>query len=547
MEVKNLKLVPSREYENFRASPVAFFCAEYAFNDDFAFAGGLGILASDFILQASENGLPLVAIGLWYGGPKNQAGEEYSLLLDNGKPFTVDIPCAGKVIKTNVWTRYFGKSAVLCLLDTNNQENSPENQAITNRLYDSNLNYRLEQEIVLGIGGVRLLENLGIKPKVYHLNEGHTAFAAFELLARSLKENKTTDLSEALDNVKKKIVATKHTIFSIAGEVITKNQLTTLFGPYLADLKLSVDDIFKLGENKNDPTTFSTTQFLLNCAGKQNGVSKLHTVAEKIPHPSSILFPITNGIYEKRWQADFWRIADQGSEIPDKTAWEVRQKLRERLVHFVKEKTEALLDPEACTIVWARRFTAYKRPELLFSDLERLKRICSGPNKVQFIISGKAHILDVEGLRSVETIKALANDSAFKNKIVYIEDYSVAVAMELVSGADVWLNTPKRGFEACGTSGMKAGLNGAVQASVSDGWIDEVDWSGIGFILPVENTDKALYDVLENEIIPIFYKKNDADLPLDWIKRVRLTRNIIKSNFTAKRMLNDYLTKAYIL
>ncbi len=436
----------------------------------------------------------------------------------------------------------------LLLLDTNILENSPENQVVTEHLYDSNLETRLKQGLLLGIGGVRLLSQLGITPSIYHLNEGHTAFAGFELIVERMANDGTGNVEAALASIKERVTATKHTIFSIAGFSMDEDKFVLLVGPYCKKNNISVRDIFKLGEDKNVEKVFSTTQFLLNCAQRQNGVSVLHTVFEKLAHPESVLFPITNGVYQKRWQAEAWLRGLKGeARLADETMWEIKQNLRKRLVNFVAKKTGVRLDPDACTIVWARRFTKYKRPKLLFSDPPRLKNLCAHSAKVQFIISGEAHESDVAGQKMVDEIKAITKNPVFNNHVVYLEDYSITVATELALGADVWLNTPERGFEACGTSGMKAGLNGALEASVSDGWINEVDWSNIGFILSENDTAQSVYDTLEKEIIPLFYVRSPKGLPLEWIRRMRDTQSIVESGFTAKRMLHDYLTKAYMV
>lgn len=531
-------------------APVAFFCAEYAFSDEdpSMYAGGLGVLAGDFVLEAADEGLPFVAVGLWYGASVSEQEKDFSIITKNGVPVIVEVPCGGRIVRARVWSRCFGKSVFLLFLDTNIVENLPEDRIITNHLYDSNFQTSVKQEIILGIGGVRLLSKLGMQPSVYHLNEGHTAFAAFELLVQNMIKNKIKDAREATNDIKGKIVATKHTIFSLAGSNMNEVEFDALVGAYCRENGIEAGDMFRLGEHSNDKKVFSTTKFLLNCAQRQNGVSILHTVFEKLAHPKSILFPITNGIFVKRWQAGEWRIepTDKTRSI-NETIWNIKRSLREKMVKFVTTQTEATLDPDACTVVWSRRFARYKRPELLFSDLERLKQICSGDLKVQFIISGQAHESDIEGQKTVEKIKTIVKNPVFKNKIVYLTNYSIPVAKELVLGADVWLNTPERGFEACGTSGMKAGLNGALQVSTSDGWIDEVNWSNVGFILPGDDTAKAIYDVLEKEIIPLFYTRGLEKLPLEWIRRMRDTQNIIQSGFTTKRMLRDYLTKAYLV
>ena len=546
MDVKTLKFEAQQRYKDLEDNPIAFFCAEYAFDEDSSmYAGGLGVLAGDFILESAEEGLPFVGIGLWYGGPRSPIrAKEFSLLEQDGSPVLVEVLCGEDNIKARIWARHFGKSTWLLLLDTNFSENKEQNQSISEHLYDPDFQARIRQEMLLGVGGVKLLQSLGLKPSIYHLNEGHTAFAGLELIAEEAKRLGTTDAALALNSVKKKIVATKHTILAVAGGGISEDEFNKLVQPYCEKNNISVSDVFKLGEHTEIKKVFSTTQFLLNCAERQNGVSILHTASEKKVHPQSTLFPITNGIYDKRWQAEAWH-KEKDPLFNDKEIWSIRKNLRERLVNFVNERTRAELDPNVCTIVWARRFAKYKRPELLFSNLERLKSICSNKLKVQFIISGKAHESDPIGQKMVEKIKSVTKDNDFKNKIVYINDYSISIATELVLGADVWLNTPERGFEACGTSGMKAGLNGALQASISDGWIDEVDWSDTGFILKEGDTAKLLYDTLEKEIIPLFYDRDRSGLPVEWIRRVRETQKIVESGFTTKRMLNDYLTKAY--
>ena len=550
MDVKTLIFESAPEYKRLENAPVAFFCAEYALDEDLSmYAGGLGVLAGDFILEASDENLPFVAIGLWYGGSKNvERTKNFSILERNGAPIVIEVLCGEKLVKTRVWARRFNKSAYLLLLDADIPENSPESQMVTNHLYDSNFQTSMKQEMLLGIGGVRILSELGITPSVYHLNEGHTAFAAMELLIRNLKDNRKKSIQTAIAVIKKKIVATKHTIFSLVGSSIDEKLFNELVGPYCQENNIAVSDMFKIGENKNIKKVFSTTQFLLNCAQRQNGVSILYTVFEKIAHPDSILFPITNGVFVKRWQAEEWYAdAQYKTQFTDEAMWKTKRGLRERLVNFVAAKTGVNLDPDACTVVWSRRFARYKRPELLFSDLDRLKQICLSDSKVQFIISGQAHESDLGGQEAIEKIKKITADPMFKNKVVYLSDYSITMAKELVLGADVWLNTPERGFEACGTSCMKAGLNGALQMSTSDGWVDEVNWSNIGFILPGDDTAKAIYDVLEREIIPLFYKRGSVGLPLEWIKRMRDTQNIVESGFTARRMLHDYLTKSYLL
>lgn len=545
MDVKALIFDSTEEFKHLESTPVAFFCAEYAFDEDTSmYAGGLGVLAGDFILESADEKLPFVAIGLWYGGPKDASrAKEFSILEKDGIPVIIEVPCEEGLIKARVWVRKFGTSVYMMLLDTNISENSTENQGVTLHLYDLNFQVRVKQTMVLGIGGVRLLSSVGITPSVYHLNEGHTAFGALELVLEQLKNSE--NVAKAVELAKEKIVATKHTIFSIAGPAMHDDELDFFIGKYCRDVGISVGDIFRLGARKDIEHVFSTTQFLLNCAKRQNGVSVLHTVFEKKTHPSSMLFPITNGVYQKRWQAkDF---EGDNKELSDEKIWQTKFELRKKLVDFVNTTTGSSLSYDLCTIVWARRFASYKRPNLIFSDISRLKKFFTGTEPIQFIISGKAHPSDTEAIKVVEQIKLLSKDSSWNGRIAYLPDYSINLADKLVKGADVWLNTPDRGFEACGTSGMKAGLNCALEASVSDGWIDEVDWSGVGFVLPEVDTANATYDIIEKDIIPLFNKRNSKHLPIEWINRMRKTKDIVESGFTAKRMLRDYLKKSYMV
>lgn len=544
LDVKSLVFRSYHPYEKLEKSPIAFVCAEYALDDDSGmYAGGLGVLAGDMVFEAADEGLPFIGLGLWYGGAKvEERKKKFSLLMDGLSPVMINIPCEQGLIRAHVRVKLFGRSTWLALLDTNISENSEGDRKILEHIYDPDFYTRLKQGIILGLGGMRLLEKLSINPSVYHLNEGHTAFAALELVVREAGKSATKDVAGAVKIVREKIAATKHTIFSEAGTRTHRDDFARLLGPYLSSVGISEDDIFALGTS-SEVHDFSTTQFLINCAARQNGVSAIHVAFEKQVHPLSKLMPITNGVHKNRWQA---RELEKGTTgWLDKRLSDAKSLLRKRLVDFVNEKTGSTLSASTCTVVWARRFASYKRPELLFSDLKRLAELCSGPTPVQFIISGKAHPADLEAQKVVEYIRGLSENPDWKGKIAYLSDYAIPIAERLVKGADLWLNTPYRGKEACGTSGMKAALNGALQMSVSDGWIDEVDWKGVGWILPEENTGSAVYDLIQKEVAPLFYKLTPEGIPMEWLKRMRSTMLIVESRFTARRMLADYLEKAY--
>ena len=515
---------------------IAFFCMEYAMdNDSHTYAGGLGILAGDYLLEAADQNVPIIAFGLHYGSSvSGDISDHFSLITDDkGNMMTIDIPISNEIIKVKIWQNIFRESVRLMLFDTNLPENSEENRSISTRLYDSHFYIRLKQQMILGIGSVRLLKILNENPIIYHLNEGHTAFTALAIIAER-------------NDQKDRIVATKHTILSDAGILIPKEDFNKYVKPYCEISKIDSNKIFEMGLYERDIDIFSTMKFLMNASIRKNGVSTIHTVFEKKKHPDSTLFPITNGVYRKRWQAEEWENPED--EMQDKDIWNIKNTLRSNLISFIKEKTGENMDPNVCTVVWARRFTAYKRPLLLFSDLDRLEKIVSN-NKtpIQFIISGKAHPLDKLGQDTLWKIISWTKTSPFKGKIVYIPDYSIEIASDLIKGADVWLNTPERGKEGCGTSGIKAGLNGALQCSISDGWVDEVNWNGRGWIISEENPVSDMYNYLENDIPWLFYERNEEDLPLKWIKYMKSTMKMIEENYTTSRMIDDYLKKLYLI
>ncbi|HEY9583763.1 MAG TPA: alpha-glucan family phosphorylase [Candidatus Paceibacterota bacterium] len=523
---------------NNHGSPIAYFCMEYAIDDDSnAYAGGLGILAMDYLLEAADQGVPIVAIGLRYShDPSELVSKDFSVLKDEkSEIFIIEIPVGDEIVKAKVWHRRFKDSVDLMLLDTHTSENLQNDLNITSYLYDSDFYTRIKQQIILGIGGVRLLNTLNIKPRVYHLNEGHTAFAGLAIIAEKKAKNK---------NEKIKVVATKHTIFHDAGMFIKKEDFHKYVAPYCKIMGIDSNEIYKKGEFELDSDTFSTTRFLMNTSDIQNGVSVLHTVYEKKVHPHSKLIPVTNGVYKKRWQAREWK--GNPIDLSNKDFWDTKNILRAKLVSFVKEKTDESLDPQVCTIVWSRRFAEYKRPFLLFSDLERLKNIVSNKDRpMQFIISGKAHLADAPEQEIIKKVKEISQSADFKGKVVYVPNYSLNVARSLVQGADVWLNTPIRGKEACGTSGIKASFNGALQCSVSDGWVDEVSWENKGWMLSEDNTKEDMYSYLENDIPDLFYNRSSEDIPAKWIANMKSTIDIVEFGYTTARMLRDYLDKIY--
>ncbi len=515
----------------FPSNPIAYFCAEYALDSDPSmYAGGLGILAGDYVLEAAGQNIPFIAIGLRYG-KSIPAG---FVILENT---SVEVPIGNEMIKAKVWHRSFSTNVHVLLLDTDTEENAEENRKVTSHLYDTDFYTRVKQQMVLGIGGIRLLSKLGISPKIYHLNEGHTAFAAVAIMVE-----KKADLG--------KIVATKHTILSEAGLQIKFSYLDNLIGTYCKEFGCSTKKVFDKGKFELNTDLFSTTKFVIVSAVKKNGVSALHTEFEKKRHPHSTLISITNGVYRKRWQASEFiaksaSFSAQASELSDTKLWNIKRKLKKELFDHIENVSGERLNTDICTLVWARRFAQYKRSHLLFSDVERLKNILLNPNTpLQCVISGKTHENDTEAENILEQIISFTKDPSVKGRVVYLPDYSILSAEKLTRGADLWLNTPELGKEACGTSGMKAGLNGALQCSVRDGWVGEVNWAGRGWIF---DTVEMLYDLLEHEILPCFYEDSAEAIPSKWIKKMRSTIELVEKSYTAERMLHDYEEKLYKL
>jgi starch phosphorylase len=543
-------MIRSFDAENFASSetsPIAFFCSEYAITSDTSmYAGGLGILAGDFLFEAGEQKLPLIAIGLKYSKTQTTENGFEPLLLSSGKDVLVEVPVGvnsdGKNNKVKniffkAWIKSFSDKTFLFLLDSDLPQNDKEDRTLGD-LYDKDLNIRLKQEIFLGIGGYRLIKALGIKPKKYHLNEGGTAFAALALVAEE---------GVMLEAARRRIVSTKHTILSI-GTKIPVDVLWNTIGSYCDTYGVNQNSLMLLGAYRGDQSIFSTTRFLINLSGKSNGVSVLHTVFEKQKYPESELIPITNGVYVPRWQSSLWREAGNITSLSPKKVWEIKNKLRRDLIDEVNKISGTKLNPNVCTLVWTRRFVAYKRPLTLFTDIERLKNIVLNADKpIQIIISGEVTKNSEESLHLMEQVREAATNPIFEGKIAFVPNYSLSLAQKFVTGSDIWLNTPERGIEACGTSGMKAGLNGALMISVSDGWMDEVNWRGIGWILSDDTEDLAvsLYEALERHVVFEFYTRSAEAVPEFWVKRMISTMNLVLTNFSATKMLGLYKERLY--
>lgn len=462
---------------------IAYFSMEYALSDGAPyFAGGLGVLAADYLLESGKQGKDFTAFGLAYQNNDNA--------LSSAGFTKKDLQISFLEKDISVWEKDFG-SARLYLLDAGELTRIP---------YGPDYWTTIKQQLILAFGSIKLIKLLGLQFDVYHLNEGHTAFVAWAL---------TSSWSPAKGGAigSSKIVATKHTILSESGLFIPKTDMQKIYDVCkTTQTNESFDDFYSQGSDENHEHLFSTNKYLFKYAIKSSGVSKLHTEFEKNVHPNSPLIAITNGINPDRWQSKL-------SHREDKKA----------LCDFFH------LDEKLLTIVWARRLVDYKQPELILSDLSRL------PKNVQIIIAGNVHTSDPASVIIAEKINNLIKDRG-----VFYPHYCLSTAQMLTKGADIWLNTPLVGKEACGTSGMKAGINGALMVSTPDGWIAENDWNSVGWILPTEKTAESLYNTLEKEIVPLYY-----DNPEQWEAQMQKTIKIIEEKYTTARMLKDYWEKLY--
>ncbi|MGA2090256.1 MAG: alpha-glucan family phosphorylase [Endomicrobiales bacterium] len=586
------------------------------------YSGGLGILSGDHLKSASDMGLPLVGVGLLYrnGYFKQYLNfdgwqqEEYienhffkmplQLVKDsNGSPIQVYVEHPTGKVCARIWKVQVGRIN-LFLLDTDVEENKTEDREITSQLYGGDREMRIRQETVLGIGGMRALKALGYNPTVTHINEGHSAFLLFERI-RMYMEEKGFSFNEAKELVKASCVFTTHTPVPAGNEVFSPELIEKYILPIYKKLGLTVEGLLELGrENPIElKSNFSLTVLALRFTGHANGVSKLHgtisrgmwqSIWPNVPRSEIPITSITNGIHANTWISyemaglfdryigQVWKDepADQTiwqrvGDIPDSELWRSHERRRERLVSFARQRlkiqlirrgdspkdidmAEEVLDPEALTIGFARRFAGYKRGNLLFRDVERLKRILTQKDRpVQLIIAGKAHPQDNIGKEVIKNIIHITKDYDLRHKIVFIEDYDMNVAHYLVQGTDIWLNNPRRPAEASGTSGMKAAVNGVLNLSILDGWWCE-GYNGLnGWIIgsgeEYANQDyqdeiesKAIYDILEKDVVPLYYQRGQDGLPREWIHKMKTSMQTICPAFNSNRMIEEYTRKFYV-
>jgi starch phosphorylase len=601
---------------------IAYFSMEYGLAECMPiYSGGLGVLSGDHLKACSDAEIPLVGVGLLYQkgylsqslNPDGWQQERYPfndfytlpvrpVLTAAGSDLLVSVNLPTGVLFIKVWHIDVGR-VKLYLLDTNVPENARiEHREITDQLYGGDSHTRIRQEIVLGIGGLRALEAVGLKPTAYHMNEGHSAFLSIERM-RLLIEKHGLTFQEAFDACRSNSVFTTHTSVPAGIDLFDPGMIYEYFSEYCRTSGIPFEEFLGLGrKNASDQQArFSMAILAIKSSAFRNAVSCLHRQVSqdmwqelwpKLPVWEVPITSVTNGVHLPTWlngdlaqlydqylQPD-WRehypdpkIWDQVQDIPNRELWEAHRKRKRNLIAFVREHATAaavqrkasaaehrrlaeVLDPDTFTIGFARRFATYKRATLLFRDINRLKRILTNPDcPVQVVVAGKAHPKDHPGKIFIREIVQLSRDPDLSKHLVFLEDYGIQVARELVQGVDLWLNNPRRGEEACGTSGMKAGMNGVLNLSILDGWFDEAyeisgGWA-IGDREPYsEDQDeihaRAIYSILENEILPIYYRGRDEEgVPDDWIKRMKQSLMYLTPQFNSQRMVGQYMSELY--
>ena len=604
------------------ARPVAYFSAEFGIHESLPiYSGGLGILAGDHIKSASDLGIPLVGVGLYYdqGYFKQRLdldGRQHEDYLDvdsgllpiqpatrNGEPITVSIATRTGTIAARVWSLSVGRNTLL-LLDSNVDGNQPEDRELTARLYGGDDRVRIRQELLLGVGGVRALLAMGVSPGVVHLNEGHSAFAALELM-RHRMDSEGIDAWEAIRRVSSQIVFTTHTPVPAGHDRFSPDLVEEHLGPLREALHLEYDDLMALGRvNTQDRgETFCMTVLALKLCRRANAVSSVHGQVSRAmwaglyPGGSEQQVPIghiTNGVHVPSWLADqmrqvynrhlgpdwparsatpgFWEAIDG---INDGELWETHQTLKTQLIETARRRAvqyatargespsfiallRRALSPDALTIGFARRFATYKRANLLLKDIDALAALVNHPQRpVQFIFAGKAHPHDNAGKDMLQQVARLMQDPRFAGKLLFLEDYDINVGRHLVQGVDLWVNNPRRPLEACGTSGQKVVLNGGLNLSILDGWWAEA-YDGLnGFAIGAGETHTsvdvhdrrdgdALLQTLQDEVVQLYYDRDSDGLPRRWIARVKRAIRTLGWRFSADRMVMDYVLKTYI-
>jgi starch phosphorylase len=610
----------SNRFPHLSGHSIAYFSAEFALHQSLPiYAGGLGVLAGDHCKEASDLGVPLIGIGFMYPqgyfhqhvsaeGWQEESYERLNwadapieqALTSDGKPCITAVPLGERTVLVAVWLVRVGR-VKLFLLDTDLEENAPWDRELSARLYGGDRETRVQQEIILGIGGVRALRSLGADPGVFHLNEGHAAFVVLQRI-RDLTESGSS-FDQALEEIRQTTVFTTHTPVPAGHDAFPFHLVEKHLAGCWGTLGPNRDRFLALGSYDNGGgMQFNMTALALRSAGKVNAVSELHGHVTRqmwapmwpdVAEPERPVATVTNGVHVPTWIAGDIRdlfakylgsswlerhddpaLWEGVLEIPDSELWAVRQSLRRYLFTFVRDRARqrwtvervgtprvvaagTLLEPDALTIGFARRFTGYKRPELIFHDPDRLTRILNAAERpVQIIFAGKSHPADDIGKHHLQRVYRRALDPVFGGRVAFVDDYDLHVAHYLVQGCDVWLNNPRKPLEASGTSGMKAAINGVPHLSIGDGWWAEGYNARNGWLIDGgvtgDNADAvdaadaaALYRLLEEEVVPAFYDRNEAGIPVRWLATIKESIRSVAPRFSARRMVKEYVERMY--
>jgi starch phosphorylase len=611
-----------RQVPDVAGRTIAYFSAEFALHQSLPiYAGGLGVLAGDHCKEASDLGVPLIGVGFMYpqgyfhqnlsaDGWQEEVYEKLNwtnapiepATMPDGRPCVTAVPLGNRTVLVAVWLVRVGR-VKLYLLDTDLEENAPWDRELSARLYGGDRETRVQQEIILGIGGVRVLKQMGENPSVYHLNEGHAAFVVVQRIHDLCDQGWTFDA--ALGEVRRTTVFTTHTPVSAGHDAFPFQLVEAHLSGAWGDLGTHREQFFQLGsyDNGGGPM-FNMTALALRTAGAVNGVSQLHGDVTKQmwrsiwPGVALEQLPVkalTNGVHVPTWMSseigallerhlgpdwldhhDDPAVCDRVMAIPDEELWAARQALRAFLFNFVRERARnqwtaegvatarvvaagTMFDHDTLTIGFARRFTAYKRPELIFADVDRLARILTARGRaVQFIFAGKAHPADDGGKHHLQRIHRRALDPKFAGRIAFVDDYDLHVAHFLVQGCDVWMNNPRKPLEASGTSGMKAAINGTPHMSIGDGWWAEGFTGDNGWLIEATGVDpndhdaqdwadaQAMYALIEQQLVPAFYERDAHGIPRQWLQVVKHSIRTVLPRFSARRMVKQYVREMYV-
>lgn len=600
--------------------PVAYFSAEFGLHECLPiYSGGLGILAGDFVKSASDLGIPIVGISLFYrlGYFKQRISadgwqqEDYPpidptelpirMLVDEyGTPIETSITIGHSTVKLRAWRIRVGRGEII-LLDSNHPDNEIHFRELTGRVYGGDISTRIMQEFVLGVGGIRILRTLGIHPKIFHMNEGHSAFLTLELLREQIARG--IPLAKAEREVKNQCVFTTHTPVPAGHDRFPQSLIEFQLSTFAQKMKLSIDQLMSFGriDPNNKEETFCMTVLALKLSRMANAVSELHgkvsrnmwkQLYPKIPVDKIPIVHVTNGVHTPGWgnlrahefwnkrlgvdwtnklmDKEFWAKFNGHDVATDEELWAFRAALRRNLVEFARTRLfqsdrdrysatvlDNILSPDVLTIGFARRFATYKRAPLIFRNLNKLAAIVGHPEMpIQIVFAGKAHPRDDEGKKFIQKIVQFTHDPRFYGKIVFIENYDINVARFLVAGSDIWLNTPRRPLEASGTSGMKIAIYGGLHFSTIDGWWVEAFNGYNGWAIGEAKTynseeeqdevdSASLLKIFESEIVTEFYSRDEIGIPRAWIKRIRSSLKSLISQYSSDRMVADYVEKCY--